>query len=265
MSDPEDTILSNIVVVVAHPDDENLWFSSVLRQACKIIVVYEDFWAEPDIGAKRAAALAELPHPNIKSLKVPEAGTYGCANWAKPEISKYGIMFSSEVIKREIKRKAVRAIPGLSAHASPKSVSQIYTENYPTIVNLLRDELTSDMNVFTHNPWGEYGHEDHLQIFRAVDQLQSEIGFKQWMGNYVTNRSLPLAKTYFGADLQNPICFKTDVPYAKEFTDIYKKHDCWTWCDDWKWFEQECFTIAPKKQVIDQQQSHIGPMNVFSI
>lgn len=131
-------------------------------------------------------------------------------------------MFGHEATKRELKRRAVRAIPGLAANAAAKSVSQIYAENYSTIVRLLENELTSDMNVFTHNPWGEYGHEDHLQVFRAVDQLQSEIGFKQWMENYVTNRSLPLAKTYFGADLQNPICFRTDVPYAKEFTDIYK-------------------------------------------
>lgn len=265
MSDPEGTILSNIVVVVAHPDDENLWFSSVLRQASKIIVVYEDAWAEPDIGEKRAAAIAELPHPNIKSLKIPEAGTYGCANWENPEISEHGIMFSNEALKREIKRKAVRAIPGLAINSAPKSVTQIYTENYYSILELLRSELTSDMNVFTHNPWGEYGHEDHLQVFRVVDQLQSEIGFKQWMGNYVTNRSLPLAKTYFGADVGDPICMKTDVAYAQEFTDVYKKHDCWTWRDDWKWFDQECFTIAPKAQSSDPEQTHIGPMNVFSI
>lgn len=265
MSDPQSTILSNVVVVVAHPDDENLWFSSVIRHASKIIVVYEDYWAEPDIGAKRAAALADLPHPNIKSLKIPEAGTYGCANWDNPEISKYGILFSNEAIKRELKRKAVRAIPGLSGHVAPKSISQIYTENYYSIIGLLRDELTPDMNVFTHNPWGEYGHEDHLQVFRIVDHLQSEIGFKQWMGNYVSNRSLSLAKTYFGAKFDDPICLSTDVPYAQAFADIYKKHDCWTWRDDWKWFEQECFTRAPKEQVIDSQQTHIGPMNVFSI
>ena len=50
--------------------------------------------------------------------------------------------------------------------------------------DLLRARLGDCRNVITHNPWGEYGHEDHVQVFRAVTALQAELGFAVWVSGY---------------------------------------------------------------------------------
>lgn len=260
----DQNFLKNSVIVAAHPDDEILWFSSIMKQANKVIIVYEDYWAHPELGAKRAAAVAELPHADATSLKIAEAGTYGSANWQNPELSQYGITFGLEGVKREVKRQIKRVSP-LRAQTPDQSVWTNYKANYDKLYAALDKVLSEGMNVFTHNPWGEYGHEEHIQIFRVIDDLRAKKGFKLWMSNYCTNRSLPLAMTYFSASETQYIKRPTDKVYADAVADIYRKHDCWTWHDDWKWFDEECFMEAPTHQKNDGAQAHLFPLNLFSI
>ena len=100
--------------------------------------------------------------------------------------------YEREVVTRLAKRALGKVSP-LSPVTSPERVAQTYRDNFTRICDALAPMLTPDMNVFTHNPWGEYGHEDHVQIFRALDHLRRRIGFTLWMSNYCTERSLPLA------------------------------------------------------------------------
>jgi hypothetical protein len=78
-------------------------------------------------------------------LAIPEAGSYHLAEWTRPEISPYGLVLERPSTKRETVR--------------------LYEENFHSIHACLKAELSADMNVFTHNPWGEYGHEDHVQVY----------------------------------------------------------------------------------------------------
>ena len=261
------SFLKNSVIVAAHADDEILWFSSIMKDVDRVLIAYENYWAEPGIGQRRAKAVTEIPHSNIENLQIDEAGCYGCAVWEKPELSEHGIAFGPHILKRELKRRVLRALPiaSLKAKTSAKSVSENYAVNFDLLYDRLDRELTSDMNVFTHNPWGEYGHEEHIQVYRVVEKLRVKKGFTQWMSNYCTNRSLPLAMTYF---LDQPTSFQrypTDKVYAEDIAEIYRKHDCWTWRDDWAWFDDECFMQAPKEQSHAGSQAHLFPLNLFSI
>lgn len=264
MLDINQNFLENSAIVAAHPDDEILWFSSIMKDVNKVITVYEDYWAHPELGAKRAAAVADLPHGDATSLKIAEAGTYGCANWQAPELSQYGIGFGSEGTKREIKRQIKRASP-LRGRTPDQSVWANYKANYNKIYSALDDVLSEGMNVFTHNPWGEYGHEEHIQLFRVIDDLRTKKGFKLWISNYATNRSLPLAMTYFSSSEIQYIRRPTDKIYAEAVADVYRKHDCWTWHNEWKWFDEECFMEAPLRQANAGEQAHLFPLNLFSI
>jgi hypothetical protein len=256
--------LENSVIIAAHPDDEILWFSSIMKDVNKVLIVYEDFWAHPELGANRAKAVAELPHADLTSLKIAEAGTYGLADWHNPKLSRYGIAFGSEAIIREVKRQVKSVLP--SREQTPdQSVWANYRGNYDKLYVALDAVLSEEMNVFTHNPWGEYGHEEHIQVFRVIDDLRAKKGFKLWMSNYVTNRSLPLAMTYFSASEVQYIKRPTDKIYAEAVADVYRKHDCWTWHNDWKWFDEECFMEAPTHQKNNGEQAHLSPLNVFSI
>jgi len=70
-------LCENAVIVAAHPDDEILWFSSVMRQAQQVIILYRDFWADPGIGARRAEAIRNMPHPDVVWMEMTEAGACG--------------------------------------------------------------------------------------------------------------------------------------------------------------------------------------------
>jgi LmbE family N-acetylglucosaminyl deacetylase len=272
-TNPQPAFLKDSVLIVCHPDDEVLWFGSILKDVDRVIVAYQDYWAQPGLGAARAAALADFPRP-IESLGLAESGSYGQADWANPTITELGIGFRSTTSRlREVKRRIrrlgdVRMLGRSSLDLAPApdaSVAERYRENAVALATSLRPILSPGMNVFTHNPWGEYGHEDHIQMFRVLDRLRDEIGFTLWISNYCTERSLPLAKRYFQINPERSIRLPVDREFCDVVASTYKRHDCWTWADDWVWFEDECFMRAPKITSREAPQRHLFAMNMFTI
>ncbi len=264
----ERAMFKNSIIIGAHPDDELLWFNAALPRVDEVMIAYKDFWAHPLLGEARAAAIADYPRSNVKCLDMAEAGTYGCANWAAPVCNEYGLEFSLNATTREIKRLAklsLSKVVPIDIRAPDKSVTHAYQENYQLLYDLLRNRLRTDMNVFSHNPWGEYGHEDHVQVFRVLDRLRDEIGFKLWMSNYCTERSLPLASRYFTANPDGFVRLKCDRDFAEKAAEAYKKHGCWTWADDWPWFEDECYMEAPRSESMPLSHQQLLPLNMFLI
>jgi hypothetical protein len=261
--------LRNSVIVGAHPDDELLWFNSILRDVDAVIVVFRDFWAQPEIGAKRAAALAEYPRGNVTCLDIGEAGAYGCADWSQPVLTDHGIALGLEANRREVTRLArlsfSRVAPADRVPVGRAGVARAYEANFFAIYRSLKERLTAEMNVFTHNPWGEYGHEEHIQVFRVLQKLREEIGFRLWMSNYCTDRAMPLAMRYFESCPGGYIRLPTDKAFADQVAAVYKQHDCWTWADDWAWFDEECFMEAPRAHSDSEPHRHLFPLNFFTI
>ncbi len=256
-------ILKNSIIIAAHPDDELLWFGGILRDVDQIVLVYEDFWPQPDVGQARNAVLQDYPRDNVISLKIPEAATNGCADWGNPKIGDFGIELGFEATLRDLKQQVKRVIGKSDAPA--EGIETSYKKNYNLIYDRLKSILTPDMNVFTHNPWGEYGHEDHLQVYRVVEHLRQEIGFKQWMSNYCSERALPLAMTYFHNEEVKYFQVPVDKRFSNTVADVYHKHGCWTWAKDWKWFPFELYTEAPFAQSDETGQPHLLPLNMFRL
>jgi LmbE family N-acetylglucosaminyl deacetylase len=268
MTADADAMLANSVIIVCHPDDEVLWFGSILGRVDRVIIAYEDYFAKPGLGAARAAVLRDFPRP-VESLRLPEAGTYGLADWNNPRLNDVGIAFRPATRGiRELKRRAMSLagnVLGPVAPVAERCASDRYAANHAALLEALRPRLSAGMNVFTHNPWGEYGHEDHIQMFRVLDRLRREIGFTLWMSNYCTERSFALAKTYFQLTPSRPVRLPVDHALCDTVADIYKRHDCWTWADDWCWFEDEYFLEAPLSPAEGGAQRHLFPMNMFTI
>lgn len=260
--------LTNSMIVAAHPDDELLWFNAILKQVDQVVVVFRPFWAKPDLAAKRAAALAAFPRDGVRCLDVQESGAYGCANWMNPEETADGLALTLESQKREWKRVSKVALQRAGVpidKVADRSVLAAYQQNAILIRDHLRPLLKPGMNVFTHNPWGEYGHEEHVQLFRVLQALRAEIGFDLWMSNYCTERSLPLAMRYFRTAPGDYIRLPTDKVFAEKVANVYKDHDCWTWADDWSWFDDECYMPAPVEGRALKAHQHLFPLNLFSI
>ena len=121
------------------------------------------------------------------------------------------------------------------------------------------------MNVFTHNPWGEYGHEEHVQVFRVLACLREEIGFRLWMSNYCSDRTMPLAMRYFSPEPKPWVRLPADKKLAREIAQLYMRYDCWTWSPDWAWFDDECFMEAPHGEQALEPRGHLFPLNFFAI
>ena len=264
----DDTFLTNSIIVAAHPDDELLWFNSILRDVDEVIVVYRDFWAQPGLGEARRRAFADYPRANVSSLDLAESGAYGCADWSNPQLSDIGLAFGYEANRRALTRLTRRSLSLVGSPSSPtadESVARAYQSNYQQVRSTLVQRLKPGMNVFTHNPWGEYGHEEHVQLFQVLNSLRDEIGFTLWMSNYCSDRAMPLAMRYFRAAPGGYIRLPTDKIFAEQVAATYKRHGCWTWADDWAWFEEECFMEAPREAADSLPHQHLFPLNFFTI
>jgi len=114
-------------LVVAHPDDEIVWFSSILDKIDIIYICYLDALQHKTYKAKRLLVLNE--HPLKEKIIALDA--------------------NNETVEAEL-RKALKG--------------------YST--------------VYTHNPWGEYGHEQHILVHNIVKKLQKKYRFTMWVSDY---------------------------------------------------------------------------------
>jgi hypothetical protein len=102
-------------------------------------------------------------------------------------------------------------------------------------------------------------------MFRVLSQLRAEIGFTLWMSNYCTERSFSLAKTYFTPSPATPVRMPVDKAFCDRVAATYRRNDCWTWSDEWGWFDDEYFLEAPQAPAGKSVQSHLFPLNMFTI
>jgi len=233
-------IFSNSILVVAHPDDEILWFSSIVDKVDEILVCFSDYSPLPQLGEGRKNALKNYPLDNISSLEVCESRSFSGADWENPAETPYGM---SIVHGRQIKQR--------------------YQDSYCLLEKVLEEKLRGYKNVFTHNPWGEYGHEDHVQIYRVIKKLQQQQSFNLWFSNYSSNRSAKLMFKYISGFDTEYISLHTNPELAQKIASIYKEHGCWTWYSDYRWFDEECFISDNRIDEADKSYGRIFPVNML--
>lgn len=194
-------------LVVAHPDDEVLWFSSVVGKVSRVIIAYEACDDLPELGPGRRAASDDYPLDTVTFLRHAEPCSLHHADWASPEPTEYGM--------------SLNARDGGEAERR-------YRRAYGLLRRDLSGLLSGVSDVFTHNPWGEYGHPDHVQISRVVSALGPELGFRVHFSSYVAPRSMRLAST-FVPTLMHEATLLTDRALAARIKALYVDHGCWTW------------------------------------
>lgn len=210
------------VLVMAHPDDEALWASSLVARVGRVILAYEALPGRPDVTAGRQAALARFPR-SVESLRLAESASFGAAAWPEPVETPDGL--------------AVAAGPGTMPGFDPAA----YRAGFATLLARLRPALAGARTVVTHAPWGEYGHEDHVQICRAVEALADELGFAVWVPGHASARSLPLFQRHLGRLGAPTPPMPTDRALAEALRALYRETGCWTWADDHAWPAAEVF------------------------
>jgi hypothetical protein len=234
-------------LVVAHPDDEVLWFSSILEDVGNILVCFLDVSSRPDWSAGRRESLRTYPLKGVISLGLTESEVFNGAAWPDPAPSEFGL----NVARR------TGTLPGYSF--------ETYKSNFERLKAELRLKLTGIRNVITHNPWGEYGHEEHVQVFRAVDALRVELDFRVWFSNYFSSRSYGLMLRYLAEFDGVYQVLKTRPELGKRVQEIYSRNNCWTWFLDYQWPESEGFLLWEGDGLNTSKAGAVFPMNAVRI
>ncbi len=214
--------MTRAVVVVAHPDDEILWLSSAMAQADPVVLCYGAPWGKPEKAEARAKAVAALKLSHLVNLAIPESGSRLHVDWQNPELKPTGI-----------------------AIVSPEAQIR-YDTNFSILVEKLRPILAGADAVYTHNPWGEYGHPEHIQTYRAVEALQKDLGFTIWFSNYMAPLTMPLIRALGPAKLwAEKRVAVPDVRLARRLRAIYLRHRVWTWSLWHRWPATETLYAQP--------------------
>ena len=77
-------------IVVAHPDDEILFFSSVLEAVDEIIICFGPSSSNV-VSDGRKRLQGKYPLKNIEWLNIQESNVFLSANWNSPKLNEYGI------------------------------------------------------------------------------------------------------------------------------------------------------------------------------
>lgn len=212
--------LRNACIVAAHPDDEVLWFSSIVTRVAKVYICFTGNPNRPALGRGRRAALAQPPLDGFVRLDLDEADVYDQARWPDPDLDPAGVVLD-------------KARDGLTKRR--------YQQNFLRLTEELAKRLAGYDTVFTHNPWGEYGHEEHVQVYRAVRHVQNQLGFQLWCSAYTGSRTSRLmARCLSGARVE-AITLETDANFARGVAERYREQAVWTWSDSYVWPRQESF------------------------
>jgi hypothetical protein len=226
-------------LVVAHPDDEALWFSSIATRAEKVIMC---FLGGCGLTLQRKRAIRDHPLDCIVPLGLPQSGAFRHSNWKLPVETDVGL----DIVRDDLVRKR-------------------YADNFHALVKLLGPQLRDSMEVFTHNPWGEYGHEEHVQVYRAVRTLQDSLNFDLWVNNYCSDKSASLLHDYLCGQYVRYETNPVDSQFAETAKRVYLRHGAWTWQEDYEWFREESFLLNLAKNSHPRDNGHLCPMNMIRI
>lgn len=229
-------------IVAAHPDDEVLWFSSVLAEVDQVILCYIGADAQPAWSSGRRKSITDYPLPNVSALDLRESGAFLAVDWRNVTETEYGLAITEG---------------GLS--------DARYRENYERLLDKLGNSLTGMKNVFTHNPWGEYGHVEHVQVYRAVRTLQSKLGFNLWFSTYFSKETMSLMDRSRVLLEGDKITLSTNKTLARRIADLYKANNCWTWYDDYEWCDAETFVLQPTADLDARRLGAVCPLNFISV
>lgn len=233
-------MLESSILVVAHPDDEALWFSSILERVGEVLVCFLGSRNKPEWRAGRQRSIDAYPVGNISSLGLDQAGVFNGADWQNPVVTRFGM----EITRRGPAR-------------------DLYIRNYHELKRVLADRLAGYRNVITHNPWGEYGHEEHVQLYQIVKQLQRQQQFDLWFSNCCSNRSYEFMLSHIAGFDSRYLTLPANSELGARAMQLYQQNDCWTWYDDYAWFNEESF-MKDDWIAVDEDRpggGHIFPLN----
>lgn len=225
------------VVVVAHPDDEVLFASSVLRQAEKVIVCFSGVRDNERLSRGRVNVRKELPYRHMfLDIKQPEKS-------------------AGKTLEDMLLSKA--PIVG----ETYEILEKFYSGRTSMLLGLLVSRLKSlieGYTVYTHNAWGEYGHPDHILVHRAVEICDEFTNSETYHFSYCSEATVYQANEYLGKRRISEVrTYSVDLGYYDICAAAYIRHKAWTWFNRYQPRKVESF-FRPKTGEQDEQSMGKG-------
>jgi LmbE family N-acetylglucosaminyl deacetylase len=232
--------LDRSIIVCAHPDDEVLWFSSVLCLVDEIMVCYLGMNYNRKCATGRKRTLEQYPLKNLSCLGIDQSEVLKHTDWQNAELAEYGLQMPEGTFYAEQ-----------------------YKQNFYEIKHRLRGKLYGYRNVFTHNPWGEYGHAEHVQVYMAIRDLQREMGFNLWFPNYFSDVSSKFMIESLSRCGPTYVTKKTDRIMSGYLQTLYKNNGCWTWFERWRCVREESFILGKRSDEGAELSGNVFPLNMI--
>lgn len=109
-----------------------------------------------------------------------------------------------------------------------KSGYDKHIKNYKKIKELLKEDIGKADIIYTHNPWGEYCHPDHILVSQVVTEL-AKVPVFAWDGIMFNPKFgfLPISGREVHVE-------KIDLDYFRKVKEEYIKEGIWTWVKDYE-------------------------------
>ncbi len=223
----------NYAVVVAHPDDEILWASSILENADKIIICFNNLPSNNKLSSSRSKLQLKYPLRNAYFLNIDEASV------------------NSQKVYFEKKYETIYGIKG-------KKNQNEYKKSFLELTNSLANYLSNIDTVYTHSPWGEYGNVDHIQIFNVIKNLSEIYSYKIFIFGSFAAKNYEYMKSKISL-ITSSQKFPVNKSIYQSIKKLYIKCNCWTWDKNYNLNDYDIFfeiypndinhRIIPKKPI----------------
>jgi LmbE family N-acetylglucosaminyl deacetylase len=208
------------LLVVAHPDDETLWLQPWLSADSLVVVAFPDHPRDPSVTAARETIRESFPVGRMEFLPLHSVDVVGRSDWRRRSPTPYGVALDRDC---------------------PSALRKRYVANHAALCELLAERITPGSLVYTHNPWGEYGHEEHVQVCRAVLDVASVAGASVWAWDglpraELARSSMRLRADYYEAAVAGLAATSrtTDRAMFQQLKDLYQRNSAWTWRPDYE-------------------------------
>ena len=229
----------NYKVVVAHPDDEVIFFSSVLKSSSKTIICFNES-EDKIVNEGREKIKNQLPYTRPSFLNLKEANVFNSADWSFPKSDQRGLVIKKNKIN--------------------------YKKNFSKLKLHLSKLINIGDIIYTHNPWGEYGHEEHVQVFKAIYDLKKKFKLKIYFNGYVSNKSYSLMLKHKNLISNIKQKKRTDKKFIEQIKKIYILNNCWTFDEFYIWPKIENFyevNEPDKKSNYKLNYDHLSTLNIM--
>ncbi|MDC0669469.1 PIG-L family deacetylase [Nannocystis radixulma] len=210
-----DALVEGAALVVAHPDDEVLWFGSIAARAQSLIVCFEDSGNAAHTARGRRRVSEAFPRP-ARWLRLNEPRTWRRTSWNDPTYTPHGLQ------------------------ATDPQTDQRVAETFAQLVEILERELAGATAVFTHNPWGEYGHADHALVHAAVRTVATARELPllcPLIASLTSVRALRRQQAAWGSPMRADV----DIEFCERVRSLYVTHGVWTWDEQWNFWTRDVF------------------------